>query len=194
MKNLLLNISSNIADCVWNIDARKALDNNDVDFIKNFLISIPILPLWMKAFFASMIPFIEARYAILFFVDMGMNFWTLFLVSVLGNMVPIPLIMLLFRPIVNWLLSTKTFRKLGEKLEDIANKKASKLNTIEGLGLFVFVALPLPGTGAISGALAATIFKMRISKALPIIFLGTVVATAITTGALELITNLFANI
>ena len=165
-----------------------------MDFIKNFLVSIPILPLWMKAFFASMIPFIEARYAILFFVDMGMEFWVLFMVSVLGNMVPVPFIILLFRPIVNWFLSTKTFRKLGEKLEDIANKKASKLKTIEGLGLFLFVALPLPGTGAISGALAATIFKMRISKALPIIFLGTIVATAITTGALEIITNIFANI
>ncbi|MBE7028812.1 MAG: small multi-drug export protein [Ruminococcaceae bacterium] len=161
-----------------------------MDFVKNILIAIPI-PLWMKVFFASMIPFVESRFAILFFMDMGIDFWQLFLLSVLGNMVPVPIIILLFRPIVNWFLKTKYLKNIGEKLEDIANKKASKLKKVEGWGLFLFVALPLPGTGAISGALAATILKMRISRALPIIFIGTVVATSITTGALELITGLF---
>ena len=162
-----------------------------MDFIRGLLLSIPI-PLWMKAFFASMIPFVESRYAILFFVDLGMPFWQLFLVSVLGNMFPVPLIMILFRPIVGWLLNTKKFKKLGEKLNDMATEKAKKLKKIEGWGLFIFVALPVPGTGAISGALAATVFNMRISRALPIIFFGTIVATSITTGALEIITNLFS--
>ncbi len=161
-----------------------------MEFIREFLYSIPV-PMWLKVFFASMIPFVEARYAILFFVDMGMPFWELFFLSVFSNMVPIPFIILLFRPIVNWCLSTKYFKKIGQKLDDVANKKAKKLNNIEGWGLFLFVALPVPGTGAISGALAATIFKMRISRALPIIISGTIVATLITTGALEVITNIF---
>ncbi|MBE7014747.1 MAG: small multi-drug export protein [Ruminococcaceae bacterium] len=174
-------------------DTPTALRRDKVDFVKEFLISIPI-PLWMKAFFASMIPFIESRYAILFFTDMGMEFWQLFLVSVIGNMVPVPFIILLFRPIVSFFLKTKMFKKLGEKLDDIAHKKASKLKKVEGWGLFIFVALPLPGTGAISGALASAIFNMRISKALPVIFAGTVVATSITTGALEIITNLITKL
>jgi len=160
-----------------------------MNFIKEFLYSIPI-PMWIKVFLASMIPFIEARYAILFFVDMGMPFWELIIISVLGNMVPIPFIILLFRPIVNWCLSTKYFKGIGQKLDEIANEKATKMNKLEGWGLFIFVALPVPGTGAISGALAATILKMRISRALPIILIGTIVATFITTGALEIITNL----
>ncbi len=164
-----------------------------MDFVRDFLISIPV-PLWMKVFFASMIPFIEARYAILFFIDMGMPFWQLFLISVIGNMFPVPFIILLFRPIVSFFLKTKMLKKVGEKLEDIANKKASKVKKIEGWGLFIFVALPLPGTGALSGALASAIFNMRISKVLPIIFLGTVVATSITTGALEIITNLITKL
>lgn len=164
-----------------------------MDFLKDFLLSIPI-PLWLKAFLASMIPFIEARYAILFFVDLGIPFWELFIISVMGNMFPVPLIMLLFRPIVSWLLSTKKFRKIGEKLDNIATEKASKIKKIEGWGLFIFVALPVPGTGAISGAVAASVFNMRISRALPVIFAGTVVATSITTGALELITNLISKI
>lgn len=162
-------------------------------FVKDFLISIPI-PLWMKIFFASMIPFIEARYAILFFTEMGMPFWQLFLFSVMGNMVPVPFIILLFRPIVAFFLKTKMFRKFGEFLDKLASKKASKIQKIEGWGLFIFVALPVPGTGAISGALAASIFNMRISKALPVILLGTIVATSITTGALEIITNLITNL
>ena len=159
-----------------------------MDFLRDFLYSIPI-PMWLKVFFASMIPFIEARYAILFFVDMGIPFWELFAISVLGNMVPIPFIILLFRPIVNWLLSTKYLNKFGQKLDEIATEKAKKLNKIEGLGLFLFVAIPIPGTGAMSGALAATILKMRISRALPIILSGTIVATLITTGALEFISK-----
>lgn len=164
-----------------------------MDFIKDFLLSIPI-PLWMKAFFASMIPFVEARYAILFFVDLGMPFWQLFIISIIGNMVPVPFIILLFRPIVNWLLSTRSLRKIGEKLENMASKKAAKMKKIEGWGLFILVALPIPGTGAISGAIVASMFNMRISRALPVIFAGTVVATAITTGALEIITNLILTI
>lgn len=164
-----------------------------MEFVKDFLLSIPI-PLWMKIFFASMIPFVEARYAILFFTDMGMPFWQMFIISVLGNMVPVPLIILLFRPIVNYLKKTKLLRRFGEKLDNMANKKASKVKNIEGWGLFIFVALPIPGTGAISGALAASIFNMRISRALPVIFAGTVVATSITTGALELLTKLFTSL
>ena len=56
-----------------------------MDFVKQILLSIPI-PMWMKVVFASMIPFIEARYAILFFTDFGIPFWQLFLLSVMGHM------------------------------------------------------------------------------------------------------------
>ena len=71
-------------------------------------------------------------------------------------------------------------------------QKAAKVKKYEGIGLFIFVALPLPGTGAISGAIAAAILDLRISYALPIILLGSIVATSITTGALGIITSLFS--
>jgi len=164
-----------------------------VEFIKDFLLWIPV-PMWMKAFFASMIPFVEARYAILFFTDFGIPFWELFLISVLGNMVPVPLIILLFRPMLNYIKKFKGLKKFADKLDNMANKKAEKVKKYEGIGLFIFVALPVPGTGAISGAVAAAILNLRISYALPIIFIGTIVATAITTGALEIITGLFSMI
>lgn len=164
-----------------------------MNFIKDFLLSIPI-PMWLKVVLASMIPFVEARYAILFFTDFGIPFWQLFLISVLGNMIPVPLIILLFRPILSWIKKFKWLEGFANKLDNMANKKAEKVKKYEGIGLFVFVAIPVPGTGAISGAVAAAILNLRISYALPIIFLGTVVATSITTGALGLVMNLFSMI
>ena len=146
----------------------------------------------LKVFFASMIPFIEARYAILFFTEFAIPFWELFLISVIGNMVPVPIIILLFRPILNYIKKISWLKNFADKIDNMANKKAEKVKKYEGIGLFVFVALPVPGTGAISGAVAAAILNLRISFALPIIFLGTIVATAITTGALEIITSLFS--
>ena len=61
----------------------------------------------------------------------------------------------------------------------------------EAMGLLIFVALPVPGTGAISGALAATVLDIRLKYALPAIFFGTVIATSITSGALNLLLTLF---
>ena len=162
-----------------------------MEFIKEFLLWIPI-PMRLKVFLASMIPFVESRYAILFFTEFSIPFWELFIISVIGNMVPVPIIILLFRPILGYIKKISFLKKFAEKIDNLANKKAEKVKKYEGIGLFLFVALPVPGTGAISGAVAAAILNLRISYALPIIFLGTVVATSITTGALELITSLFS--
>ncbi len=162
-----------------------------MDYIKNFLLWIPV-PLWLKVFLASMIPFIESRYAILFFTEFGMPFWQLFMISVLGNMVPVPLIILLFRPILAFIKKISFLEKFAKFLDKVANEKAEKVKKYEGIGLFIFVALPVPGTGAISGAVAAAILNLRISYALPIILLGTIVATSITTGALGIITGIIS--
>ncbi len=156
--------------------------------VKDFLLAIPI-PLWMKIMLASMIPFVEARYAILFFTDMGMPFWQLFMLSIIGNMIPVLIIIWVFRPILNWLKQTKYLHTLAEKLEQRTVKKAAQVQKYEALGLLIFVALPLPGTGAITGSMVAALLNMRIKYALPVILLGAVIATFITTGSLELVVN-----
>ena len=156
--------------------------------VKEFLLAIPV-PLWLKIMLASMIPFVEARYAILFFTDMGMPFWQLFCLSILGNMIPVPIIILVFRPILNWLKKTKLLHKFAEKMEQRTVKKAAQVQKYEALGLLILVALPLPGTGALTGSMVAALLNMRMKYALPVILLGSVIATFITTGSLGLIVN-----
>ncbi len=161
-----------------------------METVKNILLNIPI-PMWFKIVIASMIPFVEARYAILFFTDFGIPFYQLFILSVFGNMIPVPFIILLFRPILDYMKRTEPFKNLASKLEKSASKKAEKVKKYEILGLFVFVALPVPGTGAISGAVAAAVMNLRLIQALPAIFAGAVVATSITSGALKLLLSIF---
>jgi len=161
-----------------------------METVKNLILGIPA-PMWIKIVIASMIPFIEARYAILFFSDFGIPFYQLFILSVLGNMIPVPFIIFLFRPILDYMKKTKMFRKIAGKLEKSAMKKAEKVKKYEVLGLLIFVALPVPGTGAISGAIAAAILDLRLKYALPTILIGAIIATSITSGALNLILTIF---
>ncbi len=161
-----------------------------MEAIKGFLLGLP-LPMWLKIVAASMIPLVEARYAILFFTDFGIPFPLLFTLAVLGNMLPIPFIILLFRPMVRYMKNTKLLKPIAEKLESKAEKNAMKIKKYETLGLFIFVALPVPGTGAISGSVAAAVMNLRFKYAIPAIFFGTVVATSITTGALKLLLTIF---
>lgn len=152
--------------------------------VQNFFVNLPI-PLWLKVMLSAMIPMVEARYSILFFMNSGEPYWLLFCWSVLGNMIPVPFIIYLFRPLLAFLRRTKLFRNVAEKLEERTHKKAEQLQKYSAWGLFVFVALPVPGTGAITGSMIAALLDMREKYALPAVFCGTVVATFITTGALN---------
>ncbi len=158
--------------------------------IQNFFVDLP-LPLWLKAVLSAMIPMVEARYSILFFMGSGMPYWQLYGLSVLGNMIPVPFIIFFFRPLLAFLRRTKLFCKLAEKLEERTHKKAAQLQKYSALGLFLFVALPVPGTGAITGSMIAALLDMREKYALPAIFLGTLVATFLTTGAMSFLQWLF---
>ncbi len=155
-----------------------------VEAVQNFFVNLP-MPIWLKVMLSAMIPMVEARYSIFFFMGSGMPYWQLFCLSVLGNMIPIPFIIYLFRPLLAFLRRTKLFRKLAEKLEERTHKKAEQLQKYSAFGLFFFVALPVPGTGGITGSMIAALLDMREKYALPAIFFGTIVATFITTGAMN---------
>jgi len=91
-------------------------------------------------------------------------------------MLPIPFILLFIRRIFEWM---KKYPKLGKivlKLEQRADSKSGKVRKSELVGLCILVAIPLPGTGAWTGALVAALMKMRIKRALPTIFLGVILA------------------
>ena len=128
-----------------------------------------------------MLPIIELRGAIPVGVLLGMPPLESFLISVVGNMIPIPFVILLGRPVFNWLKKTKLFARLIEKLEKRIEKKADSVMKKAALGLYIFVAIPLPGTGAWTGALIASMFDMRFKYALPSIALGVLTAGIIMT-------------
>lgn len=123
-----------------------------------------------------MVPVIELRGALPIGVGMGLSPWTALGVSILGNMVPVPFIILFIRKILDWMKRFDAFRRIAEKLESKAQKHEDKILKYQALGLFILVALPLPGTGAWTGSLVAAIFDIRLRSAVPVIFAGVVTA------------------
>ena len=127
-------------------------------------------------FFTSMVPVIELRGALPAGVAMGLDPWVAFAVSVVGNMVPVPFIILFIRKILDWMKRFEKFRRLVEKIENKAKKHEDRIVKYEALGLFLLVAVPLPGTGAWTGSLVAALFDLRLKSAVPVIFAGVVTA------------------
>ncbi len=123
------------------------------------------------------LPVLELRGAVPYGVAMDLPLSAVLAVSILGNMLPVPFIILFIRRIFDW-MKTKSSRLRGiaEKLETRAQAKGDILVKYETLGLFILVAIPLPGTGAWTGSLVAALFDLRMKNALPAIFLGVVAA------------------
>ena len=145
--------------------------NAIIGFFQNLNLSNDLV-----VFIVSMLPIVELRGAIPLGVLIGMNPWELFALSVIGNILPIPLIILCARPVVNFFLRTKWLRPIGTWLENKVRKNSHKINKYKFWGLFIFVAIPLPGTGAWTGALLAALMDMRLKNALPSIILGVICA------------------
>lgn len=122
--------------------------------------------------FVSMLPVIELRGAIPMGIAMGFDTVTVFILSVLGNCLPVPLVLWLTRPAMAYLRKTKLFSPFAAWLERRTEKNREQIMKYSALGLLIFVAIPLPGTGAWSGAIAASILDMRFKYALPSIMLG----------------------
>lgn len=127
-------------------------------------------------FIISMIPLIELRGAVILGAALDMNWIVVLVVSVIGNMVPIPFLLLFGRKILDWLKTIPFSSKMAHWYEEKLVKKADQINRYAKWGLFLFVAIPLPGTGAWSGVLAATFLNMKMRQALPMIFFGVLVA------------------
>lgn len=130
--------------------------------------------------FISMIPVIELRGAIPIAVANGLDYRVAIAVSIIGNIIPVPFIIIFIRKIFAFLrkISSK-LDMLVTKLEKRAEKKSDVVQKYAFWGLFILVAIPLPGTGAWTGALVAAMLDMRLKKALPAIALGVVAAGAI---------------
>lgn len=123
------------------------------------------------------LPILELRGAIPYGVAMDLPIPAVLAVSIIGNMIPVPFIILFVRHVLEWMKKKSIrLRNLALKLEKRAANKGKILVKYELLGLFILVAIPLPGTGAWTGSLIAALFKLRIKYAFPAIFGGVVAA------------------
>ena len=139
-------------------------------------------------FLTAMVPVIELRGAIPYGVIAGLSVPAAFILSVIGNLVQIPFAVVFTRKIFEWLRTVnKFFDNIVKKLEAKADKNKDVVMRYEFWGLVLLVAIPLPGTGAWTGALVAAMMDMRLKRAMPAITLGVLIAgvivTTITYGA-----------
>lgn len=127
--------------------------------------------------FTAMLPVIEVRGAIPVGIALGMSPLHAAVLAFLGSIIPIPFILFTIRPIFAYLKEAKTFRNIVAKITSRSMKKSGHIQKYGYIGLFIFVAIPLPGTGIWSGSLIAALLNMRIKYAFPTIVLGNLVAS-----------------
>ena len=130
-------------------------------------------------FIISMIPILELRGGLLAASLLKIPAVKAIPICIAGNIIPIPFILLFIRQIFKWLKKTKLFRDLIIKLENRAMGKSDQIKRYEFLGLLLFVGIPLPGTGAWTGSLIASLLEVDIKKSSIAIFCGLVMATVI---------------
>lgn len=132
-------------------------------------------------FLISMVPILELRGGLLAAGPAVLDVakWQAIPICIIGNLIPIPFILLLITKVFDWMKGTKKLKPMVEKLEAKALSKSGKIEKYEFWGLVLFVGIPLPGTGAWTGALIASLLGIRFRKAFPAIVLGVLVAAFI---------------
>ena len=134
-------------------------------------------------FIISMVPILELRGGLLAAGPAFLNIpmWRAIPVGIIGNLLPIPFILLLITKILDWMKGTKRLKPVVEKLEKKAMSQSANIEKYEFWGLVAFVGIPLPGTGAWTGALIAALLGIRFRKAFPAIVIGVCLAACIMT-------------
>ena len=141
----------------------------------------------------SMLPIIELRGGLPFGVALGLPYYLAFPAAVIGNIIPAPFIIVYIRRV--FLLMRKYLPRLNgmvDSLEQKAHLKGKKAQKYQYLGLWLFVAIPLPGTGAWTGSLAAAFLEMRLKKAMPAVVIGVLTAGTIMLALTHVGVNLFS--
>jgi uncharacterized membrane protein len=144
---------------------------------------------YLIVFLVSMVPLIELRGAVPIGTGMGLPWeWTL-IVSIIGNCLPIPIILIFVKKVLTWMRTCKIklFSKVSNFMFEKAEKNRAKIDKYAAWGLFLFVAIPLPGTGAWTGALVASLFDMDKKKAALSIFSGVITAGLIMTFGSQIV-------
>ena len=134
------------------------------------------IPAELTVFIISLLPILELRGGMIAARLLEMDFLRAFIISYIGNMVPIPFIILFIKKIFEFLRRFKFFEKIITKLEAKTERNKDKVLRYKSWGLLIFVAIPLPGTGGWTGALMAALLGIPFKRSLPSIALGVFIA------------------
>ena len=148
----------------------ETLANYIVDLLQNRI------PGELIAFLVSLLPILELRGGLIAANLLGVKLIPAFIICFIGNMLPIPFILLFIEKIFNWLRDKKGLGAVVRYCEKKADKNRDKIDKYGLWGLLILVAIPLPGTGAWTGALVAALMRLDIKKSLPVIAAGVVIA------------------
>ena len=133
-------------------------------------------------FFISMLPVGELRVGLPYGIALGLDYPLAMMAALLGNIIPVPFIIVYIKRIFEWMRKhMPRMNALVTKIENRAHLKGETVEKYGHWGLLLFVAIPLPGTGAWTGALIAALLNIRTSKAVPVILIGVCIAAAIMT-------------
>lgn len=178
-----------IADGIFCRTERKEYDRRIcqglVDFFQNKI------PNELIIFLVSLLPVLELRGGMIAAKLLHVDFLRAFIICYIGNILPIPFILLFIRKIFQFLRDKPVFSKIIEKLEIRSMRNSEKVKRWRDWGLLLFVAIPLPGTGGWTGALIAALTDMRIKKSFPIIALGILIAGIIMSVITYLVPSFF---
>lgn len=131
---------------------------------------------WTATVLISMVPIIEIRGGVPYGIGVGLSHKEALIAAFIGNMIPVPIILLFLRRIFKWLKTKERTAAIITRLERRAHLKGQKVRKYRYFGLYILVAIPLPGTGAWTGALVASVFDIQGRKAVPIIAGGVLTA------------------
>lgn len=137
----------------------------------------------LSTFLISMAPVVELRGGLPYGIALGLEYPVALITAVAGNLLPVPFIIVYIRHVFEWLRKRSAWwnRKITT-LEKRAHLKGAMVRKYSAIGLCILVAIPLPGTGAWTGALVAAVLDMRLKRAMPAIILGVCIAAAIMTA------------
>ena len=127
-------------------------------------------------FIISLMPILELRGGLIAAALLNLNIIRAFIICFIGNIIPIPFILWLITPIFDYLKKTKLFSGLVNRLENKAMNKKDQIEKLQYIGLMLFVGIPLPGTGAWTGCLIASLLNMDKKKAMLYAILGVIMA------------------
>lgn len=150
---------------------------NIVETLVNFFGNT--IPAELTIFLISLLPILELRGGLIAAALLGVPILPAFAICFIGNILPIPFILLLIKKIFAFMKKHNILKSLVERLEKRAMKKSKKVENNLVMGLLAFVAIPLPGTGGWTGALVSALMDLPIKKSFPVIALGVFIAGVI---------------